>query len=103
MYEGDGASEDITFGSRHNKIGGRAMKKNMFDLLENSGEGELDMIDRLSPEFSDEQFERILEMSKRKRNIIRAAKESKNIPWCLETSVRMQPKVQKLFPKLLLC
>ena len=55
------------------------MKKNMFDLLENSGEGELDMIDRLSPEFSDEQFERILEMSKRKRNIIRAAKESKNI------------------------
>ena len=55
------------------------MKRNMFDLLENSGDGELDMIDRLTPEFSDEQFERILEMSKRKRNIIKAAKERQNI------------------------
>lgn len=54
-------------------------KKNMFDLLENSGEGELNMIDRLTPELSDEQFERILEMSKRKRNIIRASKERNNI------------------------
>ena len=54
-------------------------KKNMFDLLENSGEGELEMIDRLTPELSDEQFERILEMSKRKRNILRKAKESNNI------------------------
>ncbi|MBR1824456.1 MAG: hypothetical protein IJ779_09540 [Ruminococcus sp.] len=54
-------------------------KKNMFDLLENSGEGELEMIDRLTPELSDEQFERILEMCKRKRNILRKAKESNNI------------------------
>ena len=37
------------------------------------------MIDRLTPEFSEEQFERILEMSKRKRNIIRASKERNNI------------------------
>lgn len=50
-------------------------KKNMFDLLENSGEGELEMIDRLTPELSDEQFERILEMSKRKRNILRKQKK----------------------------
>ena len=54
-------------------------KRNMFDLLEDSDEGELAMIDRLTPELSEEQFERILEMSKRKRNIIRASKESKNI------------------------
>ena len=54
-------------------------KKNMFDFLENSDEGELGMIDRLTPDFSEEQFERILEMSKRKRNIIKTAKESKNI------------------------
>lgn len=49
-------------------------RKNMFDLLENSDEGELGMIDRLTPELSDEQFERILEKSKRKRHIMRAAK-----------------------------
>ncbi|MBO5571393.1 MAG: hypothetical protein J5926_01600 [Ruminococcus sp.] len=54
-------------------------KRNMFDLLEDSDEGELAMIDRLTPEFSEEQFERILEMSKRKRNIIRASKERNNI------------------------
>ena len=40
-------------------------KRNMFDLLEDSDEGELAMIDRLTPELSEEQFERILEMSKR--------------------------------------
>ena len=50
-------------------------KRNVFDILENSGEGEIEMIDRLTPELSDEQFERILEMSKRKRNIMRAAEE----------------------------
>ena len=54
-------------------------KRNMFDLLEDSDEGELAMIDRLTPELSEEQFERILEMSKRKRNIIRASKERNNI------------------------
>ena len=42
-------------------------KRNMFDLLEDSDEGELAMIDRLTPELSEEQFERILEMSKRKK------------------------------------
>lgn len=54
-------------------------KRNMFDLLEDSDEGELAMIDRITPELSEEQFERILEMSKRKRNIIRASKERNNI------------------------
>ena len=53
-------------------------KNNIFDFLENSGEGELEMIDRLTPELSDDQFERILKMSKRKKNIMRKAEE-KNI------------------------
>lgn len=50
-------------------------KNNIFDFLENSDEGELEMIDRLTPDFSDEQFERILEMSKKKRNKMKKAKE----------------------------
>ncbi|MBQ9078350.1 MAG: hypothetical protein IJY29_02100, partial [Ruminococcus sp.] len=39
--------------------------------LENSEDGELEMINRLTPDLNDDQFERILEMSKRKRNAMR--------------------------------
>lgn len=46
-------------------------KTNIFDFLENSEDGELEMIERLTPELSDEQFERILAMSERKRNIMK--------------------------------
>lgn len=50
-------------------------KNNIFDFLENSEEAELEMIDRLTPDFSNEQFERILKMSKRKRNKMKESKE----------------------------
>lgn len=50
-------------------------KNNIFDFLENSGDGELEMIERLTPELSDEQFERILAMSERKRNIMKKSNE----------------------------
>lgn len=53
-------------------------KKNIFDFLEDSEQYELEMIERLTPELSDDQFERILKMSKRKKNIMRKAEE-KNI------------------------
>lgn len=46
-------------------------KNNIFDFLENSEDGELEMINRLTPDLNDDQFERILEMSKRKRNAMR--------------------------------
>lgn len=53
-------------------------KNNIFDFLENSEDGELEMINRLTPDLNDDQFERILEMSKRKRNAMRDT-ERKNI------------------------
>ena len=50
-------------------------KNNIFDFLENSEDGDLEMIYRLTPELSDEQFERILTMSKKRRNIMKKSNE----------------------------
>ena len=61
-------------------------KQNIFDFLEDANENEIETLERMTPEFSEEQFERILKMSVAKKESIRKEKEKKQDTDSVEVS-----------------
>lgn len=63
-------------------------KRNIFDFLENAEENEIEIIERMTPELSEEQFERILKMSVAKKGSMRKEKENDKYTEISEVEVR---------------